>query len=103
MVVKILLSWPEKQHVSWFISCGITHDDIWVERVLEIIWSLTEQCAICGVTVKIHWSAVLLCVTVAPMLKVALGDQSTKTTSLIQRTGKRNSQIIPTPNLLLLK
>lgn len=29
MVVKILLSWPEKQHVSWFISCGITHDDIW--------------------------------------------------------------------------
>ena len=74
-----------------------------LERVLEIIWSLTEQCAICGVTVKIHWSAVLLCVTVAPMLKVALGGQSTKTTSLIQRTGKRNSQIIPTPNLLLLK
>ena len=28
-----------------------------LERVLEIIWSLTEQCVICRVTEKIHWSA----------------------------------------------
>lgn len=56
-----------------------------LERVLEIIWSLTEQCAIFGVTEKIHWSAALLCVTAAPMLKVALGGQSTKTTPLIQK------------------
>lgn len=45
-----------------------------LERVLEIIWSLTEQYVICRVTEKFIglWSF-LLCHGETPMLKVALG------------------------------